>query len=505
MANFKAQIRASYRDLTGLVLDLRSEDLLSDEGTHDGSSGAAALTDSTANWTTNAHVGRVVQNVTDGSYGVVTANTATTLTATLVGGSGNVWDAGDAYAIQGDTDGVLRLTNAAPAGRVGGKAAYSGSHDGSNNSATLEDSTAPWEGMDLVGMAVENVTDGSTGWITANDEDSITATLAGGTDNDWDAGDEYNIYDPRFGDVLQDTAANQPVIRTVGGYKVIEFTRARAHTLKVPLDDPFPASWWTVAIELTKGAVSTDDQCAFYAPYLQYWRRISGNQTIQHHSSSAISGGGDHADGAGLLQGVPSDNAELWFEGSSVLGGIAGDGEAVPIAAGSAAAYIGSAGGSDYLDGQIRSVRVWDRPLSDLEIDFAFQSLDTDGDDHSVEDRATVALRVWTDKTDDYARINERQKQPQRFVVATVDGKARVQIAAAVDGKVRRDAELNSSLFQLSVIEVPGAVPMVVQDSGWSAVFDVELDENYPGHYCYLLSRENGGGVIVHFDVEAAP
>ena len=68
-------------------------------GTHDGSSGAAVLTDSGESWTTNAFVGLTIINNTDGSRGVITANTATTITATLDGGTDNDWDSSDTYTI----------------------------------------------------------------------------------------------------------------------------------------------------------------------------------------------------------------------------------------------------------------------------------------------------------------------------------------------------------------------------------------------------------------------
>lgn len=70
-----------------------------------------------------------------------------------------------------------------------------GTHDGGNNSATLSDSTAPNWPVSLVGATVYNITDGSSATITAIAGNTvITAALAGGTDNDWDNGDEYRIF-----------------------------------------------------------------------------------------------------------------------------------------------------------------------------------------------------------------------------------------------------------------------------------------------------------------------
>jgi len=68
-----------------------------------------------------------------------------------------------------------------------------GTHTGSNNAAVLTDSTKGWIVDELVGLTVYNVTDGSNAVITANTANTITATLAGGTDNDWDTNDVYAV------------------------------------------------------------------------------------------------------------------------------------------------------------------------------------------------------------------------------------------------------------------------------------------------------------------------
>jgi hypothetical protein len=149
--------------------------------------------------------------------------------------------------------------------------------------------------------------------------------------------------------------------------------------------------------------------------------------------------------------------------------------------------------------------------MSALEVDFLFQTMATDGSDDSAQDRATITLTAWTDDVGDtvagegrYSRISNQESIQPKFVFATVDGTARIQIAAAVNGLVVPDSELSSKLFVLNWIEFPGAVPAVYQDSGWSAVFDIELKEADEGHYSCMITREDGGAVIVHFDVEAA-
>lgn len=70
-------------------------------GTDDsGGSGNASLSDSTADFINNGvKVGQIIQNETDGSEGEITNVTATTVTATLQGGSNNDWDDTDEYRI----------------------------------------------------------------------------------------------------------------------------------------------------------------------------------------------------------------------------------------------------------------------------------------------------------------------------------------------------------------------------------------------------------------------
>lgn len=66
-------------------------------GTHTGGT-ADALTDSGASWTVNELKDLTIYNKTDGSSGTVTANTSTTVTATL--SDSGEWDKDDEYIIQ---------------------------------------------------------------------------------------------------------------------------------------------------------------------------------------------------------------------------------------------------------------------------------------------------------------------------------------------------------------------------------------------------------------------
>jgi hypothetical protein len=72
-------------------------------GTHDLGNATATLTDSGADFVTDGVViGDTVLNVTDGSGGNVTAVAATTIGASLSGGTDNLWDEGDQYEVYGD-------------------------------------------------------------------------------------------------------------------------------------------------------------------------------------------------------------------------------------------------------------------------------------------------------------------------------------------------------------------------------------------------------------------
>lgn len=68
-------------------------------GTHTGANNASTLTDSTLGATTDEFVGYTIKNITDGSQGIITANTATTVTAVLYGGTDNDWDTNDVHHI----------------------------------------------------------------------------------------------------------------------------------------------------------------------------------------------------------------------------------------------------------------------------------------------------------------------------------------------------------------------------------------------------------------------
>jgi len=77
---------------------------------------------------------------------------------------------------------------------------WTGLHTGGDDEATvMTDSTKAFTVDALIDMQIFNSTDGSSGIITDNDATSVTvAALAGGTDNNWDTGDAYEINQSGF-------------------------------------------------------------------------------------------------------------------------------------------------------------------------------------------------------------------------------------------------------------------------------------------------------------------
>ena len=70
---------------------------------------------------------------------------------------------------------------------------WTGTHTGADDASILTDSTQAWTVDALIGKAARNVTDYSSTTTTDNDATTVTGTLSGGTENDWDTGDLYII------------------------------------------------------------------------------------------------------------------------------------------------------------------------------------------------------------------------------------------------------------------------------------------------------------------------
>ncbi|KKM66803.1 hypothetical protein LCGC14_1477470 [marine sediment metagenome] len=69
-----------------------------------------------------------------------------------------------------------------------------GTHTAGVSATIMTDATAHFVAGELVGLTIENVTDGSSGVVTANTENTVTvAALAGGITNQWNTTDLYSI------------------------------------------------------------------------------------------------------------------------------------------------------------------------------------------------------------------------------------------------------------------------------------------------------------------------
>jgi hypothetical protein len=86
----------------------------STQGAQTAADSTTVLTDDQAQfWSTNEYVGFIIENVTDGSTGLISAGTGTTQTATLFGGADNTWQTGDLYRMRYPDTGYERLTSQA--------------------------------------------------------------------------------------------------------------------------------------------------------------------------------------------------------------------------------------------------------------------------------------------------------------------------------------------------------------------------------------------------------
>jgi len=373
-----------------------------------------------------------------------------------------------------------------------------GSHVGANNSATLQDSTKFWEPNRFLYARVINVTDGSSGFITANTADSVTATLSGGTDNDWDTGDEYVIYSARFSNPTQETVLNQPSIVSVGGEDAFRFTRASSQYFDLVYPTSVNrSSFYTTAIDFYNGASVANNQPVIDLGGYVIRRRNGVGAVEYEYNATTQSGVGDMTDGVWLFKYDGFGGADVYKNNSLQYSG------SFATINSTSNGYIGREG-ANYLDGDIKHIAIWDRPLSDLEVDFLYQSF-TSTPQNSIN-RSTVSLQTWTDDTDlsnNPSRLNFTTNAQQKFTLAqsTAGTYSRVQIACSINGIVTSDSFLGADLYDIDCIEYPGAgKPSVYQDASWSGIFDVVIEDT--GHYTFDIWRPNHGRVFLHLDAE---
>jgi len=121
------------------------------------------------------------------------------------------------YRCHSDAGDLMNVQNFAVSG-------HKGAHDGANDAAALVDADGSYD--DVTDMTtngswtVFNLTDGSSGTLTGHDSTlmQISVTLTGGTENDWDTGDEYHIVYQSGGQPVDDIehALTQANIHNMG-------------------------------------------------------------------------------------------------------------------------------------------------------------------------------------------------------------------------------------------------------------------------------------------------
>jgi len=399
-------------------------------------------------------------------------------------------------------DGSL-WTNVAPAARV----LRQGTHTGLNNAAVMYDESHFFISNALLGCFILNVTDGSVGTITANTEHAVTAVLAGGTDNDWDTSDVYQIFISRFGNPYQDVVAERPVVTLVGGYNEADFTAANSSNMKIPLAHPFVATDWTVAFDYVTKAAAGVNHFVLGFPNMDVHRQNGAGNYGYMHNAANQNGVGDMAAGVWLsMLDSATPAGTMWRNALNVLAGTASQ---VLVAAGDPAGWIGSDDGATNIsDIILRGMHMWRRHLSPLEIDFLYNTISPAAiaaGMSPVYARADMAIYPWLDGTGtspEISRLNAVEGYPHRYYRATIPTGTyrRVQIAAAVDGLVLPDSLLGGDLFDMACIEYASAgSPHVFQSAGWSSVFDIKV--NTEGHYTFAVYRDGGGAHVLHLDV----
>ena len=112
---------------------------------------------------------------------------------------------------------------------------FDGKHVGSgaaDNASVLIDESSRRQGIPfnagVVGKVIYNLTDGSSAIITAQTNHTITGTLANGTGNDWDLGDEYIIGSPSL------NVQQQPFEFITAGRKEVTTAGTRVQLVATP-------------------------------------------------------------------------------------------------------------------------------------------------------------------------------------------------------------------------------------------------------------------------------
>lgn len=136
---------------------------------------------------------------------------------------------------------------------------HAGAHDGSDGASVLSDTDAGFDVDQWVGYTVSNSTDGSSGTITANTASTVTATLSGGTDDDWDNGDSYTIAtEPTENSELYIYQGGQDILGG-GGVDQVDNTTENTVYCTVNSNQITPPIISDLVITMTQEAPATND------------------------------------------------------------------------------------------------------------------------------------------------------------------------------------------------------------------------------------------------------
>lgn len=295
----------------------------------------------------------------------------------------------------------------------------------------------------------------------------------------------------------------QPELQILGPSRKVKFTGTEFLKGSIPVALPETVRGLSFAFNFTPDGPDTPTQVIYDDGTQRISRVRAGGDGEFKIGSNAVPFGAGLNDAVYLVSGSPADlyYSELNTFNNTVVGASVGQ-------LGPGDFYLGRAVGGDYLVGSIGSFHAWTRELSPLERDFVFLTLSDDNTTmFTANSYAYLTNEVWTDATgtsgtNEIVRVRPQNAVFPHFKLARKTGlsPARVQIAASEDGLVKPDSELTET-FHLHWVEYPGVTaPAIIQDAGWSSVFDCAV--RFAGHYCARVWRNDGGSVLLHFDVE---
>lgn len=163
------------------------------------------------------------------------------------------------------------------------------------------------------------------------------------------------------------------------------------------------------------------------------------------------------------------------------------------------------------LDSVLFNLTMWTRVLSSMERDFLFSTYGGFNVSSGIgsDPRALMSVEKWGDGTGNLTqrqvrRVNPRRGAEHMFALAKIPAghsAGIVQFSCETDGVTKPDSELlDGNLYAINFIEKASfSNPTVVQDTGWSSIFDVRFAT--PGHYTMLFERLDHGSRYVHLDV----